>query len=88
MKQTCSIFFEPTDVRDATVNVYRGDIVFTHIIGFPHKERSAAVRTSKNRGDTIYRINVRMKPHETLREKAISDVQSRSERRPADSSEV
>ncbi|QIG67394.1 hypothetical protein EVB39_065 [Rhizobium phage RHph_TM3_3_9] len=89
MKQTCSIFVTSESVRDASVNIYRGsDKTFTHIVGFPHTDHAAAVRTAQNRGETIYRINVRMKPHETLCEKAISDVQSRPERRPADSPEV
>ncbi|QIG67872.1 hypothetical protein EVC29_072 [Rhizobium phage RHph_Y52] len=89
MKQTCSIFTDPMHVRNASLNVYRGsDHTFTHLIGYPHSEHVAAVRTAKHRGDTIYRINVRVKHHETLCEKAISDVQSRPERRPADSPEV
>jgi hypothetical protein len=49
-------------VRDASVNIYQGGAIFTHITGFPHVEHEAAERTATRCVNPLmYRINVRLK---------------------------
>jgi hypothetical protein len=81
MSYSCRIFQSPEHVRDAVLNIYQGNVLFTHMTGFPHPTKEAAVRTAKARTTRVlYRINVRMKDHvkgNVRQQETVSDVQAR-----------
>ncbi len=62
MKYTCPIFIDARHVRDASVNIYPGGPIFTHIMGYPAANREIAERMALHRTNpAIYRINVKSK---------------------------
>jgi hypothetical protein len=55
------IFDQERNIRDAVINVYRGGMITSHMMGFPHPSCDQAMKVGRNRGKVLYRINVKVK---------------------------